>query len=180
MNIGRVFNETYKNREGKEVVNRVLDLRTLAGRKKFSISINKNKYDGTKVKEEMEDKPDFHIWYNFSNRGESLPSEIVGSIKNAVSDGGVAYKKGNITDPSFDGGVLWFAMFEVEKEKKLTDNHTHNVSWSPPRSQSQNYSNNSAPATPRAEYYQSNTPTNDTRASDEPPADFYDDEEIPF
>lgn len=172
MNIGRVYNETYKDKDGKDVLNRVMDIRTLDMRKRFTISINKNKYDGKKVKVGMEDKPDFHIWYNFSNKGESLPSEIVGSIKKAVSDKGTQYLKGYIQDPGFANGTLWVAIFECDDDKKIAHNHTHNVSWTPPksnRSQNNHYQQSAQP-----NYYE-----NTTHIDDVPEYEIEDDE-IPF
>lgn len=134
MNIGRVLEEEYVDKEGLKQRSKVLDLRTLTIRKRFNVSLNKNKYpDGKTVAAGQEEKADFHIWYNFANRGESGMSEIVGGFKRAVSEGGLNYLRGYIYDPSFAGGILWVSAFAVDKNKPHQDGHTHNIVWSPPR-----------------------------------------------
>ena len=136
-NIGRVYQDSYKGRDGKEVKFIQLDLRTISTRKKFTISVNKLKYvDGIQKSENIiqgkEDHPDFHIWANFSNRGESLKSVIVGSVKNMVSQSGLAYKSAKIFDPFLSRYNLYFSLFSVsEEEKKENPNLLYNVVASP-------------------------------------------------
>jgi len=85
-NIGSVYHSSYLV-DKKEVKFIQLDIRTISLRKKFTISVNKLKYKDGVLKQEniiegTHDHADYHIWANFSNRGESLKSVIVGSIKN--------------------------------------------------------------------------------------------------
>lgn len=183
MNIGRVLEERYTDKEGKEQKSKVLDLRTLTVRKRFNISLNKNKYpDGKAVAAGQEEKADFHIWYNFANRGESGMSEIVGGFKRTTSEGGLEYLRGYIYDPSFERGILWISAFAVDKSRPYEENHTHNIVWSPPKRRE--FAPNGGYQEQRAEpnYYHGNVPVYeesvpemDTSASAAP-----DDEPIPF
>ncbi len=159
MNIGRVLEEEYKDKEGKKKKNKVLDLRTLDMRKRFTVSLNKNKYpDGKTVAQGQENKADFHIWYNFSNKGESLPSEIVGGFKKETSKEGLGYLRGYIYDPSFAGGILWISAFTVDEAKKTQPNHTHNIAWSPPKKREAGSYGQQAGQMAEPNYYHDNVP----------------------
>jgi len=135
-NIGRVYKDSYM-KDGKKFPLLILDIRTINIRKKFSISVNKNKYaDGSVTSQPVvgkEEHPDYHIWYNFSNRGESLPSQIVGDIRNAVSENGLAYKKAKLFDPFLSDKNIYFTLFEVDEDKKIDKHHLYNVVAQPYR-----------------------------------------------
>lgn len=183
MNIGRVLEEEYTDKEGKKQKSKVLDLRTLAVRKRFNVSLNKNKYpDGKTVAAGQEEKADFHIWYNFANRGESGMSEIVGGFKKAVSENGLNYLRGYIYDPSFTGGILWISAFAVDKDKPYQEGHTHNIVWSPPKKRE--FTPNQGYQEQRAEpaYYHSGIPTYEETIPMDQQAEAYipEDEEILF
>jgi hypothetical protein len=178
MNIGRVLEEEYTDKEGKKQRGKVLDLRTLTLRKRFNVSLNKNKYpDGKTVAAGQEEKADFHIWYNFANKGESGMSEIVGGFKKAVSEKGLNYLRGFIYDPSFAGGILWISAFTVDKEKPHADGHTHNIVWSPLKKKE--FVPNGEYQEQRAEpaYYHDGIPT---YVENIPAVYEVEDEEIPF
>ena len=179
MNIGRVLEESYTGKDGKEQKSKVLDLRTLTIRKRFNVSLNKNKYpDGKTVAVGQEEKADFHIWYNFANKGESGMSEIVGGFKRAVSEGGLSYLRGYIYDPSFAGGILWISAFATDDTKPHLPNHTHNIVWSPPKKRE--YAPNGNYQEQRAEpsYYQRDVPVYEENVQH--PIYEIEDEEIPF
>lgn len=129
-NIGRVYKDSYM-KDGKKFPLLTLDIRTLSIRKKFTISVNKNKYaDGnvmSPIELGKEEHPDYHIWYNFSNRGESIPSQIVGDIRNAVSENNLAYKKAKLFDPFLFDKNIYFTLFSVDDDKKQDDDHLYNV-----------------------------------------------------
>jgi len=135
-NIGRVYRDSFV-KDGKKFPILVLDIRTISIRKKFSISVNKNKYeDGNVLSQPVagkEEYPDYHIWHNFSNRGESLPSQIVGDIRNAVSDSGLDYKKAKLFDPFISDKNIYFTIFAVDDDKKIDENHLYNVVAKPYR-----------------------------------------------
>ena len=135
-NIGRVYKDSY-TKDGKKFPLLVLDIRTLSIRKKFTISVNKNKYASGAVNgvltEGKEEHPDYHIWYNFSNRGESIPSQIVGDIRNAVSENNLAYKKAKLFDPFISDKNIYFTLFSVDDDKKQDENHLYNVVAQPYR-----------------------------------------------
>lgn len=147
--IGRVYKESYtKNGNVYPLIQ--LDIRTISLRKKFSISVNKNKYPDGKITDVpmqgKEEHPDYHIWANFSNRGESIPSVIVGSIKNAVSEGGLAYKRGKIFDPFLSRESIYISLFTVDDDKKTDENHLYDVVAQPYVKQYSNNGANDAPA----------------------------------
>lgn len=178
MNIGRVLEEEYTGKDGTKQKSKVLDLRTLTLRKRFNVSLNKNKYpDGKTVAAGQEEKADFHIWCNFANKGESGMSEIVGGFKKAVSESGLNYLRGFIYDPSFAGGILWISAFSTDDKKPHLPNHTHNIVWSPPKKKE--YVPNGGNQEQRAEpaYYQNEMPVyeENVHATYAP-----EDEEIPF
>ncbi len=147
--VGMVLQESYK-KDGKDIPLIVMDIRTITFRKKFTIAVNKLKFPEGKIDGAIaagkEDHPDYHIWYNVSNRGESLPSVIVGSVKNHVSEGGFAYKKAKIFDPFISQHALYFAIFPVDKEKKVCENHLYNIVAEPYHAQNNNYANTQASA----------------------------------
>jgi hypothetical protein len=175
-NIGKVYKDSYKGKDGKDVPILTLDIRTISTRKKMTISVNKMKWESGKVGvgdviSGKEEHPDYHIWYNMSSRGESIPSEIVGNIRNMVSDSGLKYKKGSIFDPFIQKEAIYFTMFEIEETKKLNPNELYNVVSQPYR-RVQNTTHNTQQATPNYATQQNE--------DNEPPLDYYDDEEIPF
>lgn len=139
-NIGRVFKSSYTNKD-KVVVNTImLDIRTISAKHTFSISVNKLKYpDGiinTNIVAGKEEHPDYHIWANLAKRGESGWSEIVGNIRNAVSDQGLAYKRAVIFDPFLSKENIYFTLFSVDADKKIDENHLYNVVAQPYRNMS--------------------------------------------
>jgi len=134
--IGRVYSDSYtKDRKKYPLI--ILDIRTITTRKKFTIAVNKMKYPDGVVNENItqgkEDYPDYNIWYNTSARGESLPSVIVGSVRNSVSENGLAYKKARIFDPFLSKHSIYFTLFSVDDDKKIDANHLYNVVAEPYR-----------------------------------------------
>jgi len=150
--IGRVYKDSYV--KGGNVIPLItLDIRTITVRKKFTISVNKLKFpDGKTVAQGgvaaqgKEEHPDYHIWTNLSNRGESLPSVIVGNIKDAVSENGLAYKRAKIFDPFVQKESIYFTLFAVDDEKKIDENHLYNVVAEPYRKMSNTQGQENAPA----------------------------------
>jgi len=141
--IGNVFKTSYtKNGQVFPLVE--MDIRTITMRKKFTLAVNKLKYPdgvvGGAVTAGKEDHTDYHIWANFSNRGESIPSVIVGNMKNAVSEKGVKYKRGKIFDPFVSNQNIYITLFEVDKEKRIDESHIYSVVAEPytPRPMNQN------------------------------------------
>jgi len=131
-NIGRVYRDSYYNKGlQKDVGTIVLDIRTISTRKKFNISVNKFKYEDGNVNgapaQGKEEHPDYHIWANFSNRGESIPSQIVGSVKDAVSENGLKYKRASLFDPFTSKESIYFTLFTPDAEKKIDENHLYDV-----------------------------------------------------
>lgn len=132
-NIGWVYKSSYYNKKkehNEETI--ILDLRTLTTRKQLTISVNRLKYPDGVVNKNIslgkEDHPDYHIWANFSNRGESLPSVIVGNMKNHKSeDGKTNYKRGKIYDPFVQNQYIYFTLFATAPEKKITPEHIFDV-----------------------------------------------------
>ena len=164
-NIGRVYKDSYT--KGGQVYPLItLDIRTLTQRKKMTISVNKVKFPDGKVggpiAQGKEEHPDYHVWANFSNRGESTPSVIVGNIKDAVSEGGLAYKRGNIFDPFVQKESIYFTLFAVNDEEKIDENHLYNVVAQPYRKMN-NDSNNNGYATPAYDAGTTQNKTYDTR-----------------
>jgi hypothetical protein len=115
--IGRVYRDSFE-KGGKEYQTLVLDIRTISVRKKFTIAVNKHKYkdgDVNAVPEAgREHEPDYHIWHNFSARGESIPSVIVGGIRNMTGQGG-AYKRATLFDPFLSPYETGFFLFEAKE-----------------------------------------------------------------
>lgn len=136
-NIGRVYKSSYMKGDEK-IPLLILDIRTISIKKEFTISVNKHKYadmrvDGA-VTQGKEEHPDYHIWCNHAKRGESGRSEIVGSIKNAVSeDGNVKYKRASIFDPFISEKSIYFTLFNVDENKKADANHLYNAVAQPYR-----------------------------------------------
>lgn len=150
-NIGRVYKDTYFNKKtekNEETI--ILDIRTITTRKQLTISVNRLKYPDGKVNQNIslgkEDHPDYHIWANFSNRGESIPSVIVGNMKNHTSeDGRTQFKRGKIFDPFVSTTHnIHFTLFAVAPEKKINENHLYDVvaeAYNPARNQNAGYGN---------------------------------------
>ncbi|MCX6076017.1 MAG: hypothetical protein NTW78_03930 [Campylobacterales bacterium] len=157
-NIGRVYRDSYVNKVTKEVVKTVmLDIRTISAKHTFSISVNKLKYpDGVingNIVAGKEEHPDYHIWANLAKRGESGWSEIVGNVRNAVSDSGLAYKRAVLFDPFLSKENIYFTLFSVEPEKKVDETHLYNVVAQPFRNMSHdNNSQNTHSAQPSYEH----------------------------
>lgn len=171
--IGRVYKDSFE-RDGKKHPLLILDIRTITQRKKFTISVNIMKYPngvvGSTAAQGKEDHPDYNIWYNTSGKGESLPSVIVGSIKNAVSERGLAYKRARIFDPFISAHSIYFTLFSVADEKKIDKNHLYNVVAEPYRNMNTNQ-NTSQPAIPQP--YDTANDTHENISQEE-------DDEIPF
>lgn len=128
--IGRVYRDSYTKGD-KTYPTIVLDIRTITQRKKFTIAVNKHKYQDGNIHgtpaQGKEDHPDFHVWANFSNKGESLPSVIVGNISNAVSENGLKYKRGKLFDPFVQRESIYFTLFEVSEDKRIDESHIYDV-----------------------------------------------------
>lgn len=90
------------------------------------------------TQKEKENEPDFNIWFNYNRKGEKFPSTKVGALWNKVSDRtGNKYKDGYIETPSAMGGKLYIAVVDAKaKEGESALPYSHNVLWSPPRSNS--------------------------------------------
>jgi len=150
--IGRVYKDSYV--KGGNVIPLItLDIRTITVRKKFTISVNKMKFPEGKTVAQggvpvqgKEEHPDYHIWTNLSNRGESLPSVIVGNIKDAVSENGLAYKRAKIFDPFVQKEAIYFTLFAVDDDKKIDENHLYNVVAEPYRKMNNAQTQENAPA----------------------------------
>jgi len=178
-----VYKSSYK--KGTEVIPTiVLDIRTITLRKQFTIALNKLKFPagklGTPIAEGKEEHPDYHIWTNLSNRGESLPSVIVGNIKNAVSEKGVEYKRCKIFDPFISRENIYFTLFTVDIEKRIDENHLYNVVAEPYRKMTQDnnsggYNQNVQPSYGEEQYSSENTGVNAPVHHEE-----VKDEKIPF
>jgi len=150
--IGRVYKDSYI--KGGNVIPLItLDIRTITVRKKFTISVNKIKFPEGKTAAQggipvagKEEHPDYHIWTNLSNRGESLPSVIVGNIKDAVSENGLAYKRAKIFDPFVQKESIYFTLFAVDADKKIDENHLYNVVAEPYRKMNNTQAQENTPA----------------------------------
>lgn len=120
--IGRVYRDSFES-GGKTIPTLVMDVRTVSVRKKFTIAVNKLKFPSGKVDgafaDGMEAEADWIIWGNFSGRGESLPSVIVGELRREVSHGGLEYKKGFLFDPFLSPYEIGFALFEDKGETDM-------------------------------------------------------------
>ena len=135
-NIGRVYKSSYQ--KGAQTIDTiVLDIRTITVMKQFTISVNKLKYPDGNINSTAvrgkEEHPDYHIWASLAKRGESGMSEIVGSIKNAVSENGLKYKRASLFDPFVSDKSIYFTLFAVDNEKKKDENHLYNVVAQPYR-----------------------------------------------
>ncbi|MDQ7067752.1 MAG: hypothetical protein Q9M40_07155 [Sulfurimonas sp.] len=180
-NIGTVYKSSYK-KDGVDVPLIMLDIRTLTQRKKLTISVNKVKYPSGAVTGAIADGkseyPDYHIWANFSNRGESIPSVIVGNIKDAVSDGGLKYKRAKLFDPFVSKENIYFTLFSVDDDAKLVNpNLLYNVVAQPyrkPTTQDSQYQQQANPTYDTANDTRETIPATQTQAID------VDEDEIPF
>ena len=151
MDIGKVYKTQFKHKVSGDMIDTIImDIRTITVMKSFTISVNVLKFPsgkiGSPIAQGKEDHPDYHIWANFSKRGESLPSQMVGNLYNKRSSEGVNYKKGHIFDPFVSPNKIYFALFAVKEDRKLNDGHIFNVvaePYSPPTQTSQ-YQNTAA------------------------------------
>jgi len=184
-NIGIVYRDSYK-KEGKDIPIIMLDIRTISIRKKFTISVNKNKYPDGVVNDNIvqgkEDYPDYHIWCNMANRGETGRSEIVGSIKDAVAEGsGLKYKRCKIFDPFISEKNIYFTLFSVDEDKKRDASHVYNVVAQPYQKPQSEYNNTQNEQTAQPSYDGQNIPTTyETVDKNSVPSIDVDEDEIPF
>lgn len=153
MDIGKVYKEQYKHKTSGEMIDTIImDIRTITVMKSFTISVNVLKFPsgkiGSAIADGKEDNPDYHIWANFSKRGESLKSQMVGNLYNKKSEDGVNYKKGHIFDPFVSPHKIYFALFEVKADRKISDNHIFNVVAEPQKVQRSIYQDHNAAAVP--------------------------------
>lgn len=198
MEIGKVYKSQYKHKLSGEMIDTIImDIRTLTLMKTFTVSVNILKFPSGKIGSPIangnEDEPDYHIWANFSKRGESLKSVIVGELNNKRSEDGVRYKKGYIFDPFASPNKIYIAWFEVKGDRKINDEHIFNVVAIPykPINQSAPYQN--AAAVPN--HGEDDIPRNEVRAPSavmttaagssvpvyvDPPFDDIKEDEIPF
>jgi len=174
-NIGKVYKDSYE-KDGKKIPTIVMHIRTLTMKKEFTIAVNKFKWESGVVgngtaAQGKENHPDYHLWAMLGKRGEVV-NEIVGSIKDAVSEGGLKYKKGNIFDPFIQKESIYFTLFAVDKENKKDSSHIYNVVAQPYRKQ--NYTNDQ---TQSAQPNYNQPPNNN---DDAPDLNIPDNDEIPF
>ena len=137
MRIGRVFLDSYEV-DGKKIPFIMMDIRTISIKKKFTIAVNTQKWESNKVgqgaiPQGKENYPDYNIWCSNALRGEVKWDEIVGSISDETSQGGLKYKKGKIFDPFIQKENIYFALFSVEDNKKVTKDHLYDVVVEPYR-----------------------------------------------
>jgi hypothetical protein len=141
-NIGRVYKSGYTNKDKVFIPTIMIDFRTISAKHTFSISVNKLKYPDGKIDGAIvtgkEEHPDYHVWANLAKRGESGWSEIVGNLRNAISEGGLEYKRGVLFDPFLSKENIYFTLFSVDSEKKVDENHLYNVIAQPYRNMSNN------------------------------------------
>ena len=188
-NIGRVYKSGYTNKEKVFIPTIMIDFRTISAKHTFSISVNKLKYPDGKIDGAIvagkEEHPDYHIWANLAKRGESGWSEIVGNLRNAVSEQGLAYKRGTLFDPFISKENIYFTLFSVDDEKKIDENHLYNVIAQPYRNManSDNSQNNSTAQPsyePQATYAKTNGSTVPVHTENIPAPIDVDEDEIPF
>lgn len=151
MEIGKVYKSQYKHKVSGDMIDTIImDIRTISIMKTFTVSVNILKFPsgkiGSPIAQGKEDHPDYHIWANFSKRGESLASQIVGNLKNKKSEDGVNYKKGHIFDPFVSPNKIYIAWFAVKDDRKINDEHIFNVVAEPykPNNQTASYQNAAA------------------------------------
>jgi uncharacterized protein (DUF736 family) len=200
MDIGKVYKDQYKHKVSGDMIDTIImDIRTITLMKSFTISVNVLKFPsgkiGSAIAEGKEDHPDYHIWANFSKRGESLPSQMVGNLYNKRSDEGVNYKKGHIFDPFVSPHKIYFALFAVKDDRKINDKHIFNVVAEPQKVQKRtdqyqneaavpNYGNEEDMWAGQGEDTPSSTMTTTTGANIpvyvKPPVDDIKENEIPF
>lgn len=167
MEIGKVYRGQYKHKTSGEMIDTIImDIRTISIMKSFTLSVNGLKFPsgkiGSPIAHGKEDHPDYHIWANFSKRGESLPSVIVGNLYNKKSEDRVNYKKGHIFDPFISPNKIYIALFEVKDDRKANNDHIFNVIAEPykPINQTSIYQNEAA----IPNYSEDDAPKNETRA----------------
>lgn len=126
--IGRVYKDTFEN---KQIIK--LEIRTITIKKTFTISANTHKWGNGQVGKDkpvqgQEHKSDYLIWANVAKRGETLPSEIVGGVKDMVgAENQTPYKQCHLIDPFIQKEPICFKMFSVSEDKKLNKNHIYNA-----------------------------------------------------
>ena len=145
--IGKVYRSSY-DKDGKQVPTIIMEIRTLTLKKEFTIAVNKNKWAsgivGTgEAVQGKEDYPDYHIWAFLGKRGEAI-SEIVGSVKDAISENSLKYKRANIFDPFIQKEAIYFTLFAVDEDKKIDKNHLYNVVAQPYRANASNHQQQTA------------------------------------
>ena len=136
MIIGRVYTDVFE-KDGKEFQVIRMDIRTISFRKKMTIAVNREKWakgnPPAKLTSEISDAPDYFIWANFSGRGESIPSQVVGHMFNRYGeDGSLVHKDGVVFDPAVSGGELRCRLQEVAKDQKIDANDLYRVVWEQP------------------------------------------------
>lgn len=133
MIIGKVHKDSFdKNGQTHQVIR--LDLRTIMFRKKMTIAINRDKWPdgdpGRQAPQKSKDgEPDYHLWANFSGRGESMPSQVVGRMDNVYDQDGKQWKYGEVYDPSFGPEGLKFRLDAIPKEAKVDKDDLYFVKW---------------------------------------------------
>lgn len=134
MKIGHISKRTYKAGEETKSYLEMIIRPPMMESATFTIVANKEKKN--------QNEPDFNIWYSINRKGERYPSTKVGALWNKISDQGVEYKSGSIECPVVDGGNMYIAVFpsKVNEGEEIT--WSHDVLWSPPKQQSDNYSGN--------------------------------------
>lgn len=167
MEIGKVYKSQYKHKTSGDMIDTIImDIRTITLMKTFTISVNVLKFPSGKIGSPIaagkEDHPDYHIWANFSKRGESLPSVMVGNLYNKKSEDRVNYKKGHIFDPFVSPNKIYLALFEVKDDRKVNNEHIFNVIAEPYRPNNQAASYQNTAAVPN--YGEDNMPQNAQRA----------------
>ncbi len=181
-NIGKVYRDSYE-KDGKQIPTIVMSIRTITFKKEFTIAVNKMKWESGVVGQGVavqgkENHPDYHLWASLGKRGEAI-SDIVGSIKDMVSDNGLKYKKGNIFDPFIQKEAIYFTLFPIDEERKTDKNELYKVVAQPYR-KTQTY-NNTSQEPPQPNYAQQQIPqTQQPRNSEDEPQIDTDNDEIPF
>lgn len=198
MEIGKVYKDQYKHKTSGAMIDTIImDIRTISLMKTFTISVNVLKFPsgkiGSPIAHGKENHPDYHIWANFSKRGESSLSVMVGNLHNKKSEDGLNYKKGHIFDPFVSPNKIYFALFAVKDDRKVNDKHIFNVIAEPykPINQTPQYQNEAA----IPDYGEDGMARNEDRAPSavvttssgasipvyvDPPVDDIKEDEIPF
>ena len=140
MKIGHIHKETDK--AGKQWLSMQIAI-PMMGRTRFGVAPNKDKTQG-------DNQPDFILYYNPNARGQRIyGSAKVGALWNKVSESGKTYKSGSIETPLVATGRLHIAIFEAIPKEGEALAYTHEVVWTPPRQDNDNYGY--APEAPTAQ-----------------------------